>query len=70
MSTGDNKALVIAFYEQAPRSRSTERLVRSAAATGPQTQPQAAARLYLSWPLSKDAHEHAIGTRSARTDVA
>ncbi|MGC9537272.1 ABC transporter substrate-binding protein [Streptomyces sp. UG1] len=31
---------------------------------------KAAAKLYLSWLLSKDAQEHAIGTWSARTDVA
>ncbi|MET7736512.1 extracellular solute-binding protein [Streptomyces sp. NPDC005402] len=31
---------------------------------------KAAAKLYLSWLLSKDAQEHSIGTWSARTDVA
>ncbi|MCZ0985382.1 ABC transporter substrate-binding protein [Streptomyces diastatochromogenes] len=31
---------------------------------------KAAAKLYLSWILSKDAQQHSIGTWSARTDVA
>ncbi|MFI9168577.1 hypothetical protein [Streptomyces lincolnensis] len=31
---------------------------------------KAAAKLYLSWLLSKDTQQHSIGTWSARTDVA